>query len=142
MNAMTGTLRTTDHQMVALVVDDEPGMCWALSHLLKEAGVTSVTANSGQEAIRLVSQERFHLAFLDAKLPDVDWRDLAQRIREANAGIILVLISGYYYRDDPEVIQASESGIINSFLGKPFLHAEVRNIAQMTLASRADDRDR
>ena len=45
-----------------------------------------------------------------------------------------MLISGYFYGDDSEVLQASAAGIINGFVSKPFLHDEVRAIAQTALA--------
>lgn len=135
---MTGAPVTIGSEPVVLIVDDEPGMCWALSHILKGSGIASVATSSGQEAMRVARRRRFHLAFLDAKLPDADWRELARLIREANPGIPIVLVSGYFYGDDPEVLQASEDGVINGFLSKPFLHEEVRAIARTTLAPRPE----
>jgi DNA-binding NtrC family response regulator len=117
-----------------LIVDDEPGMCWALDHILKGSGITSVTATTGEEAHRLAALQRFRLAFVDAKLPDIEGLELARRIREADPGIRIVLVSGYFYGDDPEVLQASAAGVINGFVSKPFLHDEVRTIARAALA--------
>jgi DNA-binding NtrC family response regulator len=117
-----------------LIVDDEPGMCWALGHILGASGIVSVTATSGQEALGLAARQRFRLAFVDAKLPDIEGLELARRIREADPGIRIVLVSGYFYGDDPEVLQASAAGVINGFVSKPFLHDEVRTIARAALA--------
>ena len=117
-----------------LIVDDEPGMCWALGHILGGGGIVSVTATTGQEALRLAERQRFRLAFVDAKLPDAEGLELAGRIREADPRIRIVLISGYFYGDDPEVLQASAAGVINGFVSKPFLHDEVRTIARAALA--------
>ena len=117
-----------------LIVDDEPGMCWALGHILRGSGIVSVTATTGQEALRLAARQRFHLAFVDAKLPDAEGLELARRIREADPGIRIVLVSGYFYGDDPEVLQAAAAGVINGFVSKPFLHDEVRTIARAALA--------
>jgi DNA-binding NtrC family response regulator len=136
---MTGARATIGSGAVVLIVDDEPDMCWALGHIMKESGIVSVTATSGQEALLLARRQRFDLAFIDAKLPDAAWRDLARFIREANPGIPIVLVSGYFYGDDAEVRQAFTSGVINGFLGKPFLHEEVRTITRSTLASRLED---
>jgi len=119
----------------ALIVDDEPGMCWALGHILQGTDIVPVTATTGQEALRLAERQRFRLAFVDAKLPDADGLDLARRIREADPGIRIVLISGYFYGDDPEVLQAAAAGVISGFVSKPFLHDEVRAIARSALAS-------
>ena len=124
----------TSSAAAVLIVDDEPGMCWALGHILRGSGIVSVAATSGEEALRLVQRERFYLAFIDAKLPDAEWRELARRIREANPGIPIVLVSGYFYGDDPEVLQAVVAGVINGFVSKPFLHDEVRTIARAALA--------
>ena len=127
-NAMIG------NDAAVLIVDDEPGMCWALGHILRGSGIVSVAATTGQEALRLAARERFHLAFVDAKLPDAEGLELAGRIREADPRIRIVLISGYFYGDDPEVLQAAAAGVINGFVSKPFLHDEVRTIARAALA--------
>ena len=130
---------TVEHTMIrsdaaVLIVDDEPGMCWALGHILRGSGIVSVTATTGQEALRLAERQRFRLAFVDAKLPDAEGLELARRIREADPGIRIVLVSGYFYGDDPEVLQAAAAGVINGFVSKPFLHDEVRTIARAALA--------
>ena len=117
-----------------LIVDDEPDICWALSHILNGMGVVLATTTSGREASRLAGSQRFDLAFVDAKLPDADGLDLARRIRESNAAVRIVLISGYFYRDDPEVRQAMAAGLITDFVSKPIQHEEVRAIAQEALS--------
>ena len=129
---------TVEHAMIrsdaaVLIVDDEPGMCWALGHILRGSGIVSVTATTGEEALRLAERQRFRLAFVDAKLPDAEGLDLARRIREANPGVPIVLVSGYFYGDDPEVLQAAAAGVISGFLSKPFLHDEVLAIARAAL---------
>jgi len=123
----------TPSEASVLIVDDEPNMCWALGHILKGSGIVSVTATTGQEALRLAQRQRFHLAFIDAKLPDAEGVELARRIREMNPGMPIVLVSGYFYGDDPEVLRASAAGVISGFLSKPFLHDEVRAIARAAL---------
>jgi len=110
---------------VFLIVDDEPDMCWALEHMLKRNGFLSKTALNGQEAIRLMESNRFRVAFLDAKLPDIEGLELARRFREIDPGIHIVMISGYFYRDDDDVQNAMAEGLIKGFIGKPFDHDEI-----------------
>ncbi|MBI2524988.1 MAG: response regulator [Candidatus Rokubacteria bacterium] len=121
-------------EAAVLIVDDEPGMCWALDHILRRSGIASVTATTGQEALHLAARQRFRLAFVDAKLADAEGLELARRIRAADPGIRIVLVSGYFYGDDPEVLEAAASGVINAFVSKPFLHDEVRTLASAALA--------
>lgn len=119
---------------IFLIVDDEPDMCWALEHILKRAGILLKTALSGQEALTLMKTDRFRLAFVDAKLPDMEGLELARQIREADPAIQIVMISGYFYREDVDVQGALEEGLICGFVGKPFLHDEIRKAIEVARA--------
>jgi len=118
----------------ALIVDDETDVCWALGHILKGCGFTSISANSGEQALAFAEARRLRLIFVDAKLPDFDGIELARRLREKNPGAPIVLISGYFYRDDIEVHRAIATKVISGFVSKPFLHDEVRAVISRTLA--------
>lgn len=111
-----------------LIVDDEPDMGWALTRILNASGIRSVVTASCQEALAVVTEEPFRLAFVDAKLPDGDGLALVQRIREAAPGLRAILISGYFYREDAEITEALAAGIIDGFVSKPFQHDEIRTI--------------
>jgi len=114
-----------NQDQVFLIVDDEPDMCWALEYMLKKNGILSKRALSGQEAISLMESNRFRAAFLDAKLPDIEGLDLARRLRDIDPVIHIVMISGYFYRDDNDVQNALAEGLIKGFIGKPFDHDEI-----------------
>ncbi|MBN1841099.1 MAG: response regulator [Deltaproteobacteria bacterium] len=108
-----------------LIIDDEPDMCWALEHILETLGVNAKTAQSGEEALTLMRQNRFDLAFLDAKLPDSEGLELASRIRKISPDIKIVMVSGYFYKDDGLIEQALANGIISGFISKPFRQDEI-----------------
>ncbi len=110
-----------------LIVDDEPDMCWALEHILGKNGLRSKTASTGREALALLKRNRFSLVFLDAKLPDIEGLQLAARIKEIDPYLPIVIVSGYYYRDDFNIQKALAGGLILGFVAKPFLHEEVLN---------------
>lgn len=110
---------------IFLIVDDEPDMCWALENILKKNGFLSKKALNGKEALALVKQDRFRLIFLDAKLPDIEGLVLARRIKEIDPSVPIVIVSGYFYRDDADILNARAGGLIFSFIAKPFLHDEV-----------------
>ena len=114
-----------NQDQVFLIVDDEPDMCWALENMLKRSGFCSKKALNGREALELVKQNRFRLAFLDAKLPDMEGLQLAKKIRDIDPLVRIVIVSGYFYRDDIEILSAQKEGLISSFIAKPFLHNEV-----------------
>jgi CheY-like chemotaxis protein len=123
-NGMTG------QSTLILIVDDEPDMCWALEHLFKNHGLSTQKALSGQEALNLMGQHRFTCAFLDAKLPDMDGLELAARMRQLNPDIKIVMVSGFFYRDDVFIQEAISRGLIIDFISKPFLQEEILRVLQ------------
>ena len=120
----------TDPGELILIVDDEPDMCWALEHLLNKRGYTTRKALSAQEALKLMDQHRFACAFLDAKLPDMDGLELARRIREIAPETRIIMVSGYFYRDDVFIQDAISHGLIRDFISKPFLQEEIRRVSK------------
>jgi CheY-like chemotaxis protein len=118
-----------------LIVDDEPDMCWALVSLLKKSGYRMKTACNGRDALKLLRHDHFSLVFLDAKLPDIDGLELARRIRGINLATRIVMISGFYYRDDSVIQQALAEKLISEFVSKPFLHEEIIRTLDIILAS-------
>ncbi|HZK14676.1 MAG TPA: response regulator [Desulfobaccales bacterium] len=119
-----------DSGELILIVDDEPDMCWALEHLLNKKGYVTRKALSAQEALKLMEEHRFACAFLDAKLPDMDGLELARRIRERAPDMRLLMVSGYFYRDDVSIQEAIAQGVIVDFISKPFLQAEILRVLE------------
>lgn len=108
-----------------LIVDDEPDMCWALEHLLEKNGFRTTKAANGGEALDLLASGPFQGAFLDAKLPDMEGLELAKQFREKAPQMRIMLISGYFYKDDVAVEKALGEGWICGFIAKPFLHEDI-----------------
>ena len=125
-----------NQQPICLIVDDEPDTCWALEHVLRKQGLGASRALSAEQALRAVEQRSYALALLDAKLPDMDGLELARRIRAIDPGVSIIVVSGYFYQDAPAIQEAQASGLIQGFVGKPFLHEQIREAVCTTLARR------
>ena len=108
-----------------LVVDNEPEMCWIMENIIRRTGFTCMTAMNAGEAMALTKSNKFSMAFLDAKLPDVDGLELARKLRKTNAHLPIVIVSGYFYQDDPTIEGVLQEGLITAFVGKPFDHVEI-----------------
>lgn len=111
-----------------LVVDDESEMCWILENVIRKTGFTCMTAMNAREALALTKSNRFGMAFLDAKLPDVDGLELARKLRKTDVRLPIVIVSGYFYQDDPAIEGGLREGLIAAFVGKPFDHDEIVNV--------------
>lgn len=118
-----------------IIIDDEPDMLWALENMLLKQGHVVRKADSASEALRVMGQKKFDVALLDAKLPDMEGLELAARIKEINQDISIIMISGYYYRDDDNMKKAMDSGLIFNFAAKPFDHSHLLNLVELALSA-------
>lgn len=124
-------MRRGKRSLRVLIVDDEKDICWALQRILEADGHAPTLANSAAEALSLVRRDAFHLALVDAKLPDMDGLVLLGRLRTICPAMPCTLISGYLYDDDASVQAALRRGLIRGFIGKPFLLSEIRKAIRL-----------
>lgn len=110
-----------------LVVDDDPSMCSMLASVLETEGYRPVSCLHPSEALAASSQEHFNLAFVDINLPDMDGLTLASTLKDMNAGLEIVFITGFGTFDN--AVQAIKLGAYD-YLRKPF------NISELTLCLR------
>jgi two-component system, NtrC family, nitrogen regulation response regulator NtrX len=78
-----------------LVVDDEAGVRSSLSGILGDEGYAVETAETGEACLVLLESRRYDLILLDVWLPGIDGLTTLSRIREADPGVPVVLISGH-----------------------------------------------
>jgi CheY-like chemotaxis protein len=116
-----------------LIVDDEPDMCWVLENILRSTGYAVTTTTTGAEALQLLARESCAVAFVDAKLADLDGLELAALIRQQSPHTALVLISGYFYQEDKAINDGLEKGLFIGFISKPFDLEEVRLMARQAV---------
>jgi DNA-binding NtrC family response regulator len=116
-----------------LIVDDEPDMCWALENMLRPGGYAVTTTTTGAQALELLAAESYALAFVDAKLPDLDGLELAALIRQRSPNTAIVLISGYFYQEDKAVTEGLQKNLFVDFIPKPFDLKEIRSVTRQVL---------
>jgi two-component system, NtrC family, nitrogen regulation response regulator NtrX len=78
-----------------LVVDDEAGVRASLAGILGDEGYAVETVGSGEEALSALESRRYDLVLLDVWLPGADGLEVLRRIREADADLPVVVISGH-----------------------------------------------
>jgi CheY-like chemotaxis protein len=101
-----------------LLVDDTPQNLRLASFLLKSEGLEVRTAESAEEALELLANERFSLALVDIQLPGMDGLELTRRIRDtpAWADLPVVALTAYAMRDDKERMLAAGC---DGYISKP-----------------------
>jgi DNA-binding NtrC family response regulator len=104
----------------ALIVDDDQEMCWVFEVALASVGCVATLAGSALDAIAVASEQVFPIAFVDARLPDMDGLRLVDELRALQPGIRITVISGYFFEDDERISKAIQPSRIHGFLAKPF----------------------
>ncbi|MEI6776275.1 MAG: response regulator [Chloroflexales bacterium] len=117
--------------MKILIVDDEPDLCWALERMIRTNDMWISIAGCSTSAMNLLKQHTYTVAFVDAILPDSNGFQLARHIHMVSPSTSIVLMSGYYYREDMDEAHTH----IGGFLAKPFLISDVRTILQQVLSA-------
>jgi len=100
-----------------LLVDDEERMLHLISLMLIEFGWSVSATSQPEEALRMVREERYRIAFIDNQLGPMEGITLIEKIREIDADLPCVLMSGYLNID--RTTEALKKGTA-SFLRKPF----------------------
>jgi len=113
-----------------LIVDDEPQIRRFLKPALTAAGYHVLTAETGQEALRLLASGAPDVVVLDLGLPDMDGKDVLREARAFSRAPIIILSA----RDrEAEKIMALDAGA-NDYVEKPFGIGEL--MARLRVAMR------
>ena len=78
-----------------LVVDDEAGVRSSLAAILGDEGYAVEAVGSGEEALAALESRRHDVVLLDVWLPGADGLEVLRRIRESDAELPVVVISGH-----------------------------------------------
>ncbi len=98
-----------------LVVDDELRMREMFYDLLSRKGYKILTAPGAGEAIEIVRQENPDLVLIDIKMPNIDGIETLKKIREFDARIRIVMLTGM---DDVELEKQARLIGASGFLRK------------------------
>ena len=111
-----------DHPTI-LIVDDQPQNLRLLEAVLEPRGYRTVSAESGEAALEVLSREQADLVLLDILMPGMDGYEVCRRIREnpATAFLPVVMITA---SDTAQKLRATEAGA-DDFVAKPFDQGEL-----------------
>jgi two-component system, OmpR family, alkaline phosphatase synthesis response regulator PhoP len=109
---------STGHHHV-LIVDDEIDILELLRHNLLQAGFIVTTAQSGEEALNMISRQRPHLLVLDLMLPGIDGLEVARRLKTnpRTARLPILILSAK--NEEEDILNGLESGAVD-YVTKPF----------------------
>lgn len=120
--------------MCVLIVDDEEIIRVLATKILQRAGMTTQTADSSQNGLRLVAENPglYKLAILDLSMPGMSGVDLVREIRQFIPSIPCILSSGYPIN---EADVADDIKPNTFFLQKPYKPQELTLLVQSILGT-------
>lgn len=101
-----------------LIVDDDVNLNRLLAKFLERNGFPSATAYSAEEAIKILSSQKFRIVLTDLRLPHKDGLELLQWISGHDSGCRTVLMTNY--ADVQTAVKAMKLGAAD-YIAKPII---------------------
>lgn len=122
-----------------LLVDDRPENLISLESLLKnhDDNINYITANSGEEALKIASKEELALILLDVQMPEMNGYEVASYLRNISKTMYIpIIFVTAIDQDTSHEMEGFEAGAVD-FLFKPLnpfiIKSKVLNFVQFYL---------
>ena len=112
------------------LVDDEANVRRVFSDVLKKESYSVKGVKDGSEAIRAIEEEKFDLALVDLRMPQMDGIEVLEKIKKIKPHIPVIIYTGY-----GSVTTAVESMRRRAadYLNKPFSPEELKSSIRKAL---------
>lgn len=114
-----------------LVVDDEPIVRESIRDWLKEAGYNVMTAETGEEAIKLLEKHNISILVIDVRLPGRTGISVLKDVKASKPQIKSIVITAYPSEELSE--EAKKQGAVD-YLVKPINPDDLEVLIKDTLS--------
>jgi len=114
-----------------LVVDDNRPILTLFEQICRRGGADAVkTAESAEEALQILEEERFAAMFFDLQLPGMSGVELCQKIRKRFPEALIVAVTGH-----PKIFELADcrKAGFDHYLTKPFDRDTVQGLINRAL---------
>jgi two-component system response regulator HupR/HoxA len=106
-----------------LIVDDEPANLRALERLFRQ-DYEVLTANSGTEALELLTQHDLALLITDQRMPGMTGIELLKKTMSLRPQMVRIILTGY--TDVEALVEAINCGEVYRYITKPWSNEDLR----------------
>jgi two-component system, OmpR family, response regulator VicR len=123
-------------EKIILCIEDEPEMIDLIRLILSRRGFIVRGANSGEEGLKILQEERPDLILLDLMMPDMDGWEVYQRVKadEATKTIPVIVVTAKAQSIDK--VLGLHIAKVEDYIAKPFSPQELLNSVDDVLAGR------
>lgn len=118
----------TVHDVTILFVDDESDLLSSLRRFLRREPYQTLFANSGHEALEILTARTIDIIVSDLRMPEMDGLALLARVKDDYPDIIRLILSAT--RDVEQTIEAINTGEVYRFMSKPLEPDPFKRILQ------------
>ncbi|MBL7074441.1 sigma-54-dependent Fis family transcriptional regulator [candidate division KSB1 bacterium] len=122
-----------------LIVDDDENIRYSFRRMLKDKDYRILEVSTGEEAIRIISEESIDLVIMDVRLPGMSGIEALRQIKEGRSKLLIIVITAYGTTD--LAIEAMKRGAFD-YLLKPFDIEEMKDLIEKGLRINRLMRDR
>lgn len=116
-----------------LIVDDEVAFLEALGERLELRDFQVRTVSNSKDALELCRQEKFDLALVDLKMPDMNGQELLSRIKGAHRHLEVIILTGHGSLSS--AVDCTKLGAFD-YLPKPYKLDELLKVLRDAYAER------
>ena len=113
-----------------MIVDDEPANLRLLERLFRQ-GYEVITAESGEEALRLLTQHDVALLITDQRMPGMTGVELLKHTAAMRPHMVRIILTGY--TDVETLVEAINSGHVYKYVTKPWNNEDLRQTVNRAL---------
>jgi len=113
-----------------LIVDDELGTRESLRMILKY-DYELITAQSGKEALQILSEDSPSVILLDVMMPGEDGLEVLEKIKQVNGASVIMITA---LKDVRSAVKAMKIGAFD-YITKPFDVDEIKNVISKALST-------
>jgi two-component system response regulator HydG len=113
-----------------LIVDDDIDFCKTIARALELKGHRVTAVSSGKEAVRIASEKKIQIAFIDIRMPLMDGMETYLRMKELNPGLKAVMMTAYRH-EMRDTINDALAAEVRTCLYKPFSPEEVLDLVHL-----------
>ena len=106
-----------ERKIKLLIVDDEVKFLKSISERLKLKDFDVTTASDGNHAIKVAKKEKFDVAILDLKMPDMDGTEVLRILKKRHKFLQILILTAYASIDS--AVECTKLGAFN-YIEKPY----------------------
>ncbi|TQJ94692.1 EAL domain-containing protein [Achromobacter sp. SLBN-14] len=124
-------------ERVLMLLDDEENILRALVRVLRRDGYRILTAQSPQEAFRLLASNKVDVIVSDQRMPEMTGTEFFHQVKDMYPETVRIILSGY--TDLASVTSAINKGAIYRYFTKPWDDEELRDSIAIAFRKRESD---